>query len=177
MKARQRGAALLVLMVLLVTAVAAFGMAGLRRGTSEARRNQDQQSLALGIAALRSAAFVRRCANRTTPLADLLPCADASTTEGTSAASCPGLTQGWLPWRTLGLPPLRDSSGTCLWYERNGTTARVIVAGAAIGAQNRSASSGRTICGGNLTATNYLDAGDQSLAMTLDTAAMVARCP
>jgi hypothetical protein len=177
MKSRQQGAALLVFMVLLVTVVAAFGMAGLRRVTHDARHNQDQQNLASGIAALRSAAFVNRCADRTRPLTDLLPCADAATTEGVAAASCPGVTRGWLPWRTLGLPPLRDSSGTCLWYERNGTTARVIVAGAASGAQNRGASAGRTICGGNLTATNYLDAGDLSLAMTLNTAAMVARCP
>jgi hypothetical protein len=177
MKSRQRGATLLLLMVLLVTAVAAFGVAGLQRGTTDARRNQDQQNIAMGIAALRSAAFVRRCADRTRPLNDLLPCADAATTEGVSAASCPGLTQGWLPWRTLGLPPLRDSSGTCLWYERQGTTARVIVAGAATGSQNRGASSGRTICGGNLAASNYLDTGDAAVSMTLNTAAMVARCP
>jgi len=174
---RQRGAALLVFMVLLVSAAAAFGIARLRSGTVDARRMQDQRNLALAVEALRSQAFVRRCIDTTLPLIDLLPCADGTATEGVAASSCPGLTRGWLPWRTLGLPPLKDSSGTCLWYERQGTTARVIAAGAASGGQNRSATAGRIVCGGNLSSANYLDASDVSLTLSLNTAAMVTQCP
>jgi hypothetical protein len=178
MIAHQRGAALLVLMLLLATAVAAVGVSSLQRGnTQNARRMQDQYRLTQATQALRSTAFVRRCQNTALPLANLLPCPDAAATEGIAAASCPGLVRGWLPWRTLGLPPLKDSSGTCLWYERQGITARVIVAGAPVAGQNRSAAAGRPECGGNLTATNYVDATDASLTLSLNTAAMVARCP
>jgi hypothetical protein len=158
--------------------VAAFGMASLKRdNTRDARRLRDQDSLAQASQALRGAAFVRHCLNVSLPLANLLPCPDAAATEGVAALSCPVLARGWLPWRTLGLPPLKDSSGTCLWYERQGTTARVIVAGAPLAGQSRTAVAGRPECGGNLTATNYLDASDISLTLTLNTAAMVTRCP
>jgi hypothetical protein len=50
-----------------------------------------------------------------------LPCPELykNGTEGNSANPC-GLanrnTIGWLPWKTLGLPPLKDNSGTCLFY-------------------------------------------------------------
>jgi hypothetical protein len=82
-----------------------------------------------------------------------------------------------LPWRTLGLPPLRDASGTCLWYERQGTTARVIATGAPTPAQTRSNLPARQICGGNNTAAQYLDATDAAVTVTLNLAAMVASCP
>jgi hypothetical protein len=178
MIARQRGAALLVLMLLLATALAAFGIASLQRGnTRDARRMQDQTNFAQATQALHAAAFTQRCRNTTLPPANLLPCPDAAATEGIAASSCPGLTRGWLPWRTLGLPPLRDSSGTCLWYERQGTTARVIAAGAPIAGQNRNTIAGRPQCGGNLTATNYVDATDASRSLTLNTAAILGRCP
>jgi hypothetical protein len=175
---RQRGAALLVLMVLLASAFAAFGMTALQRGAlRDSRREQDQRLLASGAEALRNAAFARRCLNTVLPLGELLPCPDGAVAEGIAAASCPGIARGWLPWRTLGLPPLKDSSGTCLWYERQGTTARVIAAGAAMPGQNRAPAAGRMMCGGSLSAADYLDASDPALAITLDTAAMVARCP
>lgn len=57
-----------------------------------------------------------------------LPCPDISTsgTEGsaeTSASQCASkdvTAIGRLPWRTLGLPPLRDGDGECLWYAVSG---------------------------------------------------------
>ena len=170
---------MLVLMVLLASAVAAFGMTVLQRGAQrDSRRVQEQRLLALGAETLRSAAFARRCLNAVLPLVELLPCPDGAATEGIAAPSCPTVARGWLPWRTLGLPGWKNSSGTCLWYERQGTTARVIAAGAATSGQNRTAAVGRLMCGGNLSAaSNYLDSSDASLAFTLDTAAMVARCP
>jgi hypothetical protein len=175
---RQRGAALLLFMVVLVGALAALLITRLRSANAaDARRMADQRSLALAVEALRGAAFARHCSNTSVPLSDVLPCPDGAATEGIAAASCPGLTRGWLPWRSLGLPPLKDSSGTCLWYERQGTTARVIAPGAATAGQNRGAAAGRSVCGGNLAEANYLDAADVSLALSLDTATMVARCP
>ncbi len=50
------------------------------------------------------------CPNRTT-LADGTPSGIATTPCSTLATRI-----GWLPWKTLGLPPLRDGSGEFLWY-------------------------------------------------------------
>src|SRR5262245_26235155 len=107
----------------------------------------------------------------------LLPCPDAAGTEGVAAAACAVGVRGWVSWRTLGLPPLRDRSGTCLWYEYQGTTARVIAAGGAGPGQARAAAAGRPVCGGNLNANAYVDAQDNALTVTLDTAMIGARCP
>ena len=54
-----------------------------------------------------------------------LPCPDdGSQPEGVSALVC-GTARvsqlGRLPWRTLGLGPLHDSDGQCLWYAVSGT--------------------------------------------------------
>jgi hypothetical protein len=111
------------------------------------------------------------------PADQLLPCPDLAGPEGQSGATCPGLTRGWLPWRTLGLPPQRDASGTCLWYERQGTNARVIAAGAATASQNRTSLPARPVCGGNNNAAQYLDAADPGITITLNLAAMAAACP
>ena len=56
-----------------------------------------------------------------------LPCPDTGNSgfwgEGISHGSCGSRyrpTLGWLPWRTLGLPPLLDAAGECLWYAVSG---------------------------------------------------------
>lgn len=133
-----------------------------------------------------------------------LPCPDKGTgTEGNEPGSCSGKgisAIGRLPWKTLGLPPLRDGAGECLWYAvsgsfkantnpdllnwdsdgqfqilaEDGTTiiagtsdtnydgthpvAVIFSAGAILPGQNRTpAASGVDECGGNYTASNYLD--------------------
>jgi hypothetical protein len=51
-----------------------------------------------------------------------LPCPDHDG-DGSAdpACSCSGYSViGRLPWKTLGLPPLRDGSGECLWYAVSG---------------------------------------------------------
>ncbi len=52
-----------------------------------------------------------------------LPCPD---NDGDGSADTPCSTTGYsvigrFPWRTLGLPPLHDGSGECLWYAVSGT--------------------------------------------------------
>jgi hypothetical protein len=52
-----------------------------------------------------------------------LPCPD---NDGDGSADTPCSTAGYsvigrFPWRTLGLLPLRDGSGECLWYAVSGT--------------------------------------------------------
>jgi hypothetical protein len=174
----QRGAALLSLMAVVVTAATIAGAVALQRMASHAPTQRNEgYALALAAEALRGQAFQRRCLDTSIPLPNLLPCPDAAGVEGVADASCVGLTQGWLPWRTLGLPPLRDSSGTCLWYERNGTSARVIAAGAPVTGQTRTSLGSRPICGGNNAPASYVNANDRAVAVNLDTALMIARCP
>lgn len=133
-----------------------------------------------------------------------LPCADQGTSiEGNEAAFCGGKgisAIGRLPWKTLGLPPLRDGAGECLWYAVSGSfkantkpdllnwdsdgqfqilaedgmsiiagtsdanfdgthpAAVIFSAGSILPGQNRTlAASGVLECGGNYTASNYLD--------------------
>jgi hypothetical protein len=52
----------------------------------------------------------------------LLPCPDTDN-DGVAEASCGSADVsviGRLPWKTLGLPPLRDAAGECLWYAVSG---------------------------------------------------------
>lgn len=52
----------------------------------------------------------------------LLPCPDTDN-DGSADAPCGALGAtaiGRLPWRTLGLPDLRDGAGECLWYAVSG---------------------------------------------------------
>lgn len=53
-----------------------------------------------------------------------LPCPANDNGEGNSVASCGAKNEaylGWFPWRSLGLPPLRDESETCLLYAVSGS--------------------------------------------------------
>jgi hypothetical protein len=178
MKRQQHGAALLLFLVVMVSALSVTIAVAVRRGSVRGPTAMtEQRNLAQAVAALRADAFTRHCRNPALPLTTLLPCPDAAGTEGIAATSCPVNARGWLPWKSLGLPPLRDSSGTCLWYERQGTSARVIAAGGARTRQTRNAAGGRTICGGNLAATNYLDTSDASLSVALNVTELTARCP
>jgi type II secretory pathway pseudopilin PulG len=52
-----------------------------------------------------------------------LPCPDTDN-DGETNSPCSGkgvTVAGRLPWKTLGLPPLRDSAGECLWYIISGS--------------------------------------------------------
>ncbi len=176
---RQRGAALLALVAVLAAILATATVAQVRR---QMRPGQDLvaegRALVLARDALRGAALLQRCADPGLPLDALLPCPEGvGAVEGVAALSCTGISRGWLPWRSLGLPPLRDGSGTCLWLERNGLTARVIAPGAASTSQLRTVDPARLDCPGNADAAQYLDAGDRELSLILDTAALTAACP
>jgi hypothetical protein len=178
MKRAQIGAALLAIMVMMTSILSVAAIVTVKQlAATTPVLLQEQRNLALAVSALRAHAFTRRCLVPGLPLTEALPCPDAPGTEGVAAASCPANSSGWLPWKTLGMPALRDRSGTCLWYERQGTTARVIAAGGAQSGQNRNAAAGRIVCGGNLSAANYIDAQDASLSGALDTALIAARCP
>ncbi len=178
MKARQRGAALLLLFVVLVTIAAGLMLRAARNEARPAISLEARQTATLAVArdALLGAARGAYCVDPTAPLDGLLPCPDSAGVEGESVAACAGLSRGWLPWKTLNLPALRDASGTCLWYERQGQTARVIAPGAPGAGQARTALAGRTVCGGSHVVTAYLDANDLSLPLGIDAASLAALC-
>ena len=53
-----------------------------------------------------------------------LPCPANNNGEGNEVANCNARNEaalGWFPWRSLGLPPLRDESETCLLYAVSGS--------------------------------------------------------
>jgi hypothetical protein len=175
---RQRGAALLAVFAVLLAITAVATATTFRQAARpESRDLAERRVLALARDALQGHAQLQYCRNPSQPIDALLPCPDGAASEGVAATSCPGTTRGWLPWRSLELPPLRDSSGTCLWIERNAATVRIVAAGGARPGQSRAADPARTVCGGNLTSTNYLDASDAAVTLTLQPAALAAVCP
>lgn len=122
-KAGQRGAALLLTMLLILVAVTAIlvsRLAALQGGGSAAAHTSSV--LAEAREALLAYAAVRPDVDPGAPVR--LPCPDMDGT-GSSAdgiahsADCglPGQNVlGRLPWRTLDMPLVKDSSGACLWY-------------------------------------------------------------
>lgn len=124
----QSGIALLALLALLGLAAALFVVA-IAGGVT--RKNETNERSAAALAQAKEA-LIGYAANYRDSNPDevfgYLPCPDISTTgtEGsadTSAAGCASkdvTVIGRLPWRTLGLPPLRDGDGECLWYAVSG---------------------------------------------------------
>lgn len=144
---QQRGAALLIFLILLVTAALTYVVTGLTPEAIEAQRNRKtQEALALAREALIGYALKYRdeeaAQGRMDRMYGYLPlpdvgssrnqntdpnCKDASNNplEGCDANTPSGIAYdangilptvvGRLPWRTLGIAPLRDGSGECLW--------------------------------------------------------------
>lgn len=89
--------------------------------------NSTSKSLSRAKEALIAHAMTR--ADITTPSAQpgrlgYLPCPANNNGEGNSEGNCGARNEaalGWFPWRSLGLPPLMDESGTCLLYAVSGS--------------------------------------------------------
>ena len=122
----QQGAALLVLVMVIVTA-ASFLLLKVSR-PSVIERNK---ITAAALAQAKDALIGDAAAYRDTHLDvggfqdkvfGYLPCPDTDN-DGSANPPCGGkdvTVVGRLPWKTLGLPPLRDSAGECLWYAVSG---------------------------------------------------------
>jgi Tfp pilus assembly protein FimT len=116
----QRGAALMVMLVILVVSVAAILVNSLT-ATSLKNSRKAQTAAALSQAKEALIAYAVSDANRPGEL----PCPDFNNdgpitlSEDYSGSNCLGQGQvsvGWLPWKSLGLPDLRDGNGDRLWY-------------------------------------------------------------
>jgi len=112
----QRGFALMLMLVVIVTALGAV-LFGLLRPSTAASYAVDRVTLA-ALAQARDALIGSAATDDNHP--GSLPCPDLDNdgqlqSAGETFGNCASLI-GRLPWRTLGLPDLRDSSGERLWY-------------------------------------------------------------
>ena len=120
---QQRGyAALMALMF--VVMVSLFGIAD-RLGAAQAKWRRAQNtaaSLQLAKTALLGYAVAYRD-NHGTENFGYLPCPDSAGlgVEKTPCGKAGAIAVGLLPYKTLGLPDLRDAEGNCLWYAVSGT--------------------------------------------------------
>lgn len=120
---RQQGAALLALFLILFL----LGAFGLLRQTDQGtwHRYQEEattQALAQAKEALIGFAATYRD-NHPDQVWGYLPCPDNDNDGVADPDSCGTRDEtvvGRLPWKTLGLPPLLDGSGECLWYVVSG---------------------------------------------------------
>ncbi|MBW8078204.1 MAG: hypothetical protein GJU76_09055 [Gallionella sp.] len=109
----QRGASLMVMLVILVIGVAALLVGSLN---SSALNNSRQQQTAAALAQAKDALIGRAAADISVP--GSLPCPDNNDDGSADSLGVSDCTRyiGRLPWRTLGLTELRDGSGEHLWY-------------------------------------------------------------
>jgi type II secretory pathway pseudopilin PulG len=113
---RQRGVALIIVVVLLVIGVGAALFAFIRPASQAIERDK---VTAAALAQAKDALIGYAASYDTLPGA--LPCPDLNNNGQLdfgvelSGSNCVSYI-GRLPWKTLGLPDLRDGSGECLWY-------------------------------------------------------------
>jgi hypothetical protein len=118
----QAGQALLILLALLTVIMVAASVTA-ARGTQQStsfRAAQTQAALKAAKQALANyaAGVALTCSSSGCVRPGELPCPDLMNNGLANAAGCanPAQRVGRLPWKTLGLPDLRDGSGERLWY-------------------------------------------------------------
>lgn len=125
---KQRGAILLVL--LLVFMVAGAGLVLWQLNAGQSIQNQHAQKNTVALQQAKSALLAWALSHQTTatvptPITSAgnlieLPCPDnfspSASDAGASTYNCYSQRLGRLPWRTLGIPPLVDAQGERLWY-------------------------------------------------------------
>lgn len=111
--AAQHGAALLVMIVIMVLGIAAVLVGSLNSAALNISR---QQQTSAALAQAKDALIGRAAVDASVP--GSLPCPDSNddgSAELMAGNDCPHYI-GRLPWKTLGLTEIRDGSGEHLWY-------------------------------------------------------------
>lgn len=123
---KQCGAVLLVMLVILVVGAAALMLNALNSTTTRLARDRiTADALAQAKEALIGYAITYGDTNSN--VNGFFPCPDQGqnlTQDGEAKSSCAVKNVssiGKLPWKTLGLSPLKDGNGDCLWYAVSGT--------------------------------------------------------
>lgn len=127
-RSRQSGAALLLIMLAVIVAISSVLLMNLNRNDLRTRQMAQTQAV---LADAREALldFAVTHPDRNPGAAFSLPCPDIDAGGGfadgvahTTACMAEGISViGRLPWRTLGVPVLKDSSSACLWYVVSGS--------------------------------------------------------
>jgi type II secretory pathway pseudopilin PulG len=112
---QQRGAVLMIMLVIMVMGIAAVLISSL---STTALKNARQETTSNALAQAKDALIGYAVSDPNRP--GELPCPDFDndgmiTLADYSGSNCKSLI-GRLPWKTLGLPDLRDGSGEHLWY-------------------------------------------------------------
>jgi hypothetical protein len=110
---RQRGAALLIIVVIMVIGAIALFVTALNNSNPQISRDKVTADV---LAKAKAALIGYATANGNLP--GSLPCPDTNddgSAELFSGTACPSYI-GRLPWKTLDIPELRDGSGEELWY-------------------------------------------------------------
>jgi type II secretory pathway pseudopilin PulG len=112
---RQRGAAFLVLALMVGIAATALIISA---GTTANDKTRAAEKTAKALATAREALVAFAVSVPDTARPGDLPCPATDYTTGIAAGPCDSMTSrlGYLPWKTLGLPDLRDGSGAPLLY-------------------------------------------------------------
>lgn len=121
----QRGVAAMALLWLLAAAALGLLLSAANSAPTRDPKIADRQALRQAKQAL--LAYAVSSHERSPGRYLALPCPDTHNAglweEGVSHGSCGSRHRsalGRLPWRTLGLPPLRDAAGECIWYAVSG---------------------------------------------------------
>lgn len=113
---KQRGAALMVMLVILILGATAMLVSALNSTTLLAERNNiTSRALAQAKDGLIGRAVTDENHPGSLPCPDISNDGTAPSTVGQPGNNCPSYI-GRLPWKSLGLPDLRDESGEKLWY-------------------------------------------------------------
>ncbi len=123
LKIQETGAALIIFLTILVLATMTSLLSKLNRVHFQIeKQKQTARVLAQAKEALLGFALTYAETHQG-QMQGYLPCPD-NNGDGSAGPSCSSKGNsviGRFPWRTLGLPPLRDGSGECLWYAVSGT--------------------------------------------------------
>ncbi|MDP2154705.1 MAG: hypothetical protein Q8J61_01790, partial [Sulfuricella sp.] len=124
---RERGGALLIILTIIGIGAAWLLVSALNSNPQIERDKTTADALAKAKDALIGYAVTYRDTHADNVFG-YLPCPDVNNDGvadaiqgGTGCANKDIPVAGRLPWKTLGLPPLRDSHGECLWYAVSGT--------------------------------------------------------
>jgi type II secretory pathway pseudopilin PulG len=125
-RGKQRGAVLMVMLVIMIVGIAAILVNSL---SSTTLKNARQENTAAALAQAKDALIgfaITYGDTHSGQVHGYLPCPDnaGGNPEGSAEPSCGSKdisVIGRLPWRTLDLSTLRDGDGECLWYAVSGT--------------------------------------------------------
>ena len=129
---KQHGAVLMVMLVILVVGASALLLSSLNSTAIRVERDQNTSEALVQAKNALIGYAITYGDNNTNQLFGYLPLPDLGDSrtllskEGDAAGSFTGNTKnltviGRFPWRKLGLPPLRDGQGECLWYAVSGS--------------------------------------------------------